>query len=240
MSPGALGAQPHPSQLSAARPSAFGYVSQGRVRRLATMLLVFVLITLAAIASALVDLAVWVAVEHAGTLADADASMMALRGWVVQVLYVLALVGAALVFGRFLVQANRNAAFLGTGTPTLAPSSMVLWFFVPIACLWRPYVAVRELWSMSTPRRGSSDARRSVLPMWWSAWVAGLLLAVVAVQRAQLADTPAEHGEAVVFDVAAKLALVLAAVFAASWTRALSQRQDDTRAEHVCDLAALR
>ncbi|MBC8068107.1 MAG: hypothetical protein IAG13_07225, partial [Deltaproteobacteria bacterium] len=39
-------------------------------------------------------------------------------------------------------------------------------------------------------------------------------------------------------EIAAELALVLAAVSAASWTRALSQRQDHARAEHVSELAA--
>jgi uncharacterized protein DUF4328 len=240
MSPGALGIHRHPSRVAGRRSLAGGYVSQGRLRRLSTVLLAFVLITLATIASDLVDLTVWIEAERARAIAEADAEMMALRRLLTRSLHALAFVGCATVLGRFLVQANRNAACLGAGLPSLAPSSMVLWFFVPLACLWRPYLAVRELWQMSTPRAGDREGVQGSLPLWWATWVSGLALMVVALQRAHVADSAAEHGEVIVVELAAELALVLAAVFTASWTRALSQRQDDARTAHVCALAVLR
>jgi hypothetical protein len=240
MSPGALGIHRHPSRVAGRRTITADYVSQGKVRRLSTVLLAFVLITLATIASDLVDLAVWIEAERTRGLAPGDAEIMALRRLLTRSLHAVAFVGCAVVLGRFLVQANRNAARLGAGLPTLAPSSMVLWFFVPLACLWRPYLAVRELWEMSRTRLDEPEGAPGSVQLWWAAWVSGLVLTVVALQRTQLAETPAEQGEVIVVEVAAELALVLAAVFTASWTRALSQRQDDARAAHVCALAVLR
>jgi Domain of unknown function (DUF4328) len=240
MSPAALGIQAHRATLAATRMPSFGYVSQGRVRRLSTLLTVFMAITLATMAGDFVDITVSLGAERTQPLAELEAEMMELRRMLARSLLAFSFVGCATVLGRFLVQANRNAAFLGAGLPTVAPSSMVLWFFVPLACLWRPYLAVRELWSMSTPRLGRDEGAARLLPLWWAAWLSAGLLGLLALQGADEADGPPHRRAAIVVELAAELALLLAAVLTRRWTRALSQRQDDARAEHVCDLAAVR
>ena len=239
MSPGGLGIASHRVPVGAMRALPFGYVSQGRVRRLKAMLLAFVLLSAAAMLGDLVDLAVLAEADRVHFLSDIDAHMLEVRGLMTRSLHALAFVGVALVFGRFLVQANRNAAFLGTGVPSVAPSSMVLWFFVPLANLWRPYHAVCELWSMSTPKARRHEAN-AVLPAWWASWLGGLALMMFVLGLAEDAVTPADWIDVAVVDFAGKLSLVVAAVLMIRWTRTLSERQDDARAEHICDLAELR
>jgi hypothetical protein len=240
MSPGGLAIHPHRTP----RPvhvTAFGYVSQGLVPRLSSWLLVFASIGLAAMLGDIVDVAVLVEADRAHYLADADARMLEVRGLVTRALFGFAFAGCAVALSRFLVQSNRNAAFLGAGLPTVAPSSMVLWFFVPIACLWRPYLAVRELWSMSTPRaRRDVDPNANAVTGWWIAWLVALVLFAIAFRLAEGAATPGEWLDVTTVDLAAKLALVVAALLARRWARVLSQRQDDARAEHICDRAGAR
>lgn len=240
MSPGGLAIHPH----RAPRPvhvTAFGYVSQGRVRHLSSWLLAFAAIGTAAMLGDIVDIAVLVEADRTHFLADVDAQMLELRGLVTRALFGLAFAGCAVVLSRFLVQANRNAAFLGAGLPTVAPSSMVLWFFVPIACLWRPYLAVRELWSMSAPRaKRDDDEHAKAVTGWWVAWLVALVLFAIAFRMAEGAATPRQWLDVTTVDLAAKLALVAAAVFARRWARVLSERQDDARAEHICDRAGTR
>jgi hypothetical protein len=240
MSPGGLAIHPRRTP----RPvcvTEFGYVSQGRVRHLSSWLLAFASIGIAAMLGDIVDIAVLVEADRAHFLADVDAGMLELRGLVTRVLFGLAFAGCAVVLSRFLVQANRNAAFLGAGLPTVAPSSMVLWFFVPIACLWRPYLAVRELWRMSAPRaRRDDDAHANAVTGWWAAWLVALVLFTLAFRTADDAATPAEWLDVTTIDLAAKLAVVVAALLARRWARVLSERQDDARAEHICDRAGSR
>jgi hypothetical protein len=239
MSPGGLGLHANRVPVGAMRALPFGYVSQGRVRRLRTMLLAFVLISAAALLGDLVDLAVLAEAHRAHFLSDVDAHMLEVRGLMTRSLHALAFLGCALVFSRFLVQANRNAAFLGAGLPTVAPSSMVLWFFVPLANFWRPYHAVRELWWMSTAKTRREDPI-ACLPAWWASWIVGLVVMLFAFGLAEDAVTPADWIDVAVVDFAGKLALVVAAVLMIRWTRTLSERQDHARAEHICELAELR
>src|SRR5262249_32254191 len=159
-----------------------------------------------------VDLAVLQHADRTHFLADIDAQMLEVRGLLARTLVGLAFVGCAVVLSRFLVQANRNAAFLGVGLPSVAPSSMALWFFVPIACLWRPYVCVRELWTMSAPRtKRDRDPQARPLFAWWAAWLVAFVLLTIAFRLAEHSLTPAEWLEVTYVDLAAKLALVVAA-----------------------------
>jgi hypothetical protein len=85
----------------------------------------------------------------------------------------LLFLATAFPFGRFLMQANRNARVLGRAPLGFTPGSMVWWFIVPLGNWVRPYQAVRAVWDASAPRR--DGARRvetsSVLSPWWGAWL---------------------------------------------------------------------
>ena len=60
---------------------------------------------------------------------------------------------------RFLSSAGKRLTF--------GPSAAA-WFFVPLAGLYKPYQATRELWRVSTGERGDSPVSFRV---WWFCWV---------------------------------------------------------------------
>lgn len=72
-----------------------------------------------------------------------------------------------IAIGAFLVRANHNARALGGpdhGMST-SPGWTVGWFFVPFANWFRPYRAVKEIWTVSQPERSGP------LPAWWALWL---------------------------------------------------------------------
>ena len=46
------------------------------------------------------------------------------------------------------------------------------WFFVPVACLWKPFQAMRETWQASdNPPNWQSVTVPSLPGIWWPAWI---------------------------------------------------------------------
>ena len=97
-----------------------------------------------------------------------------------------------------------------------SPGSCVWWYFIPIAYLWKPYGAMKEIWSESASQAGQPiDAHRGLLGAWWALWL-GMNLAYNAHLRLslranelpdyRLADHVLLFGSAL--DIAATLALI--------------------------------
>lgn len=144
----------------------------------------------------------------------------------------LALVAAAVAFLALLFRANRNARALGVAELAHRPIAAVLWFFVPIVNLWRPYRITREIWLASEPRpRGPWFLARPsrIVPAWWAAW-----LAYVAVEwmARRIAGRSPDVGDLV---TATRLELLacsvgfLAAALAIRLIRELTWRQEERR-----------
>jgi hypothetical protein len=60
------------------------------------------------------------------------------------------------------------------------PGWAVGWWFVPIASLWKPFQAVRELWAASDPEANEASWQWtrtwSVIGFWWAAWLVSLVI----------------------------------------------------------------
>lgn len=83
-------------------------------------------------------------------------------------LYVVTVV----IFGRWIVRANKNVRALGADGFRITPGWAVGYFFVPIINLWRPYQAMKDLWRAShNPTLWTGTTAGSVLPLWWTLWL---------------------------------------------------------------------
>jgi Domain of unknown function (DUF4328) len=79
-------------------------------------------------------------------------------------------------------RAERNARALSPSDQfSFTPGWAVGWWFIPIASLWMPFQAVRELWKASG---GAPDWQElptwSAIGWWWASWIAGWLIAYIA------------------------------------------------------------
>ncbi|MGC1272771.1 MAG: DUF4328 domain-containing protein [Planctomycetaceae bacterium] len=76
----------------------------------------------------------------------------------------------AIAYLRSLYVLNRNARALGADDMSTSPGWTVGWFFVPIASLFKPFQAVRDLWKASVPTAGRWQENRSspIVGWWWA------------------------------------------------------------------------
>lgn len=82
----------------------------------------------------------------------------------------------AVVFFRWLVAAVRVARAVDPLRATTTPAGAVLWWFVPLFNLLKPYLIVRRLYTVSAGRPGVPLS----FGLWWSTWIGASLLDVAA------------------------------------------------------------
>jgi len=83
---------------------------------------------------------------------------------------------AAMCWLIWQTQATENQ--WATARPTeITPAWAVLWWFVPVAQMWKPAVAVRQLLRSSAPVGARGDA--ALVATWWTLFLAGAVLRFV-------------------------------------------------------------
>lgn len=122
--------------------------------------------------SSLSEIAQYQLLESAFTNAEATANDT--RQSVIGFIHVLTYFITAVVFGRWIYRMNANARALGANYMTFTPGWAVGWYFVPVACLWKPYQAMREIWRASKVPKHSQNDR--IVGWWWACWIVSNIL----------------------------------------------------------------
>lgn len=97
------------------------------------------------------------------------------------------------VIGMWLYRMCWNAHSLaGAWQMTVTPRWSVLWYFIPFANLWMPFVAMRETWKASAAPDNVANARsHPIIPLWWALWLVTGVLSWAAM-RAGLTSNDAQ------------------------------------------------
>lgn len=195
------------------------YVDQGgRVQLLSGLLVAGAVVGLVSIVSTWLEMDLLErAARGAITLPEAEANdqRQQLVGIASIVIHLITIV----VFAMFLVRSNKNARALSDQPLEVSPGWMVGWFFVPFANLFKPYVAVREVWERS------KGAAPSLLGLWWGAWVLSGILGQIVFRMTDPEDTIPELLSTDRFSIASEVASLAAAVLALWMVRALHAGQ---------------
>lgn len=124
---------------------------------------------------------------------DADAEANDVRQAVVGLFQVLVFIVTGVVFLRWIYRANKNARQLGAKGMQFTPGWSVGWYFVPIANLWKPYQAMKEIWNASVdPLKWDAQGRSPILGLWWALWLLSSFLGNLSFRLAVQAETIAE------------------------------------------------
>ena len=63
----------------------------------------------------------------------------------------------------------------------VSPGWSVGWYFVPLANLAMPFVAMRELWKASaSPRDWQMGSAPATIPLWWACWIVANLAGMIS------------------------------------------------------------
>jgi len=113
--------------------------------------------------------------------AVADGEASDLRQRIIAILYTIVLIVSGVLILKWIYRANYNARQLGAEGMAFTPGWSIGWYFVPIAALWKPYQAMKEIWMASHfPRDWNNASVSSLLPWWWFLWLVYNFLANVA------------------------------------------------------------
>jgi len=100
--------------------------------------------------------------------------------WLVEFLVWIAAVIAVL---RWIYLANGNAHAIGAEDMMVSPGWSVGWFFVPLANLVMPFIAMRELWKASAnPKDWQAESASVTIAIWWGFWLAASLPGAISFQ----------------------------------------------------------
>jgi hypothetical protein len=93
------------------------------------------------------------------------------------------------LFARWILQAARNLVAKDIDGFTYTPASCVWWYFVPIASLFKPFQAMRQIWNGSHGNDGQAiDEGHESLTIWWAAWVISGILGNISFRLQMSAD----------------------------------------------------
>lgn len=111
---------------------------------------------------------------EAGVAAQASDTRQQLIG----VAQFIAFVLTGILILTWIHRANFNARQLGAAEMKFTPGWAVGWYFIPIANLWKPYDALREIWKASAnPRDWKEQVVPPLVGWWWFFWIVSNLLA---------------------------------------------------------------
>lgn len=73
---------------------------------------------------------------------------------------------------RWIYFSGKNVRALGATGLAISPGWAVGWYFIPIANLWKPYQAMKEIWQASRdPLDWKHQQPSSRLSTWWTMWL---------------------------------------------------------------------
>lgn len=86
-------------------------------------------------------------------------------------MFVSYVVSAVMVL-KWIYAANQNSRHLGANNMRFSPGWSIGWYFIPVANLWKPYQAMKEIWKTSVnPANWVNEKASSLLGWWWFLWI---------------------------------------------------------------------
>ncbi|MEZ4268845.1 MAG: DUF4328 domain-containing protein [Myxococcota bacterium] len=177
-----------------------------------------VLCGLAAVSSAMQ----WTLLRDAliGAMSDESADANDTREAVVGIAHFVVMLCTYVVVGRFLYRTSQRLHAVAGASMEFTPGWTIGWFFVPVASLFKPYEAVREMWQVSAPpaegRLPSATDVPAAFRWWWGLWLVDSVFSIAVLRSS--ADSTTIEGlmtTSVLDGISALLAL--AAVFPTLW-----------------------
>lgn len=136
------------------------------------------------------------------------------------------------LFARWIYVAGRNLVAAGYDDLEFSPGSRIWWFAVPVACLFKPFQGMRELWNASHGSANYYGDNHALVSTWWALWLADGFAATIA---SYLAAQP--EGDLTALWVAGVLDILLAVV-AIKMIRSIALAQGSLSRENLAEVFA--
>lgn len=106
---------------------------------------------------------------------DGELAINLLQG--LGIISLLVFIASAIFILKWIYRANYNAAQLGALNMNYKPAWSIGYYFIPVFNLWKPYLAMKEIWVASkNPFDWQVTKTTSLLPIWWALWLSSNIL----------------------------------------------------------------
>ena len=129
------------------------------------------LLDIVAVWSTVLELQLFARIEAGGDVTEEEAIGNDLRQGIVGILQTATAVLLIVFFCMWVYRANYNARALGATGMAFTPGWSVGWYFIPIANLWKPFQAMREIYRASKPDPDEAGHGDAFLGVWWGLWI---------------------------------------------------------------------
>jgi len=149
---------------------------EGLSNALRVLLKINIIITVIAVLAGIYDYYSYsqlpLGVDVSETVLPSDA-LVGIMGIVQFVLFLI----LGITFLRWIHRTNKNLHTLSSRTMIFSPGWAIGWYFIPIANLWKPYQAMKEIWEVSHREK---NANHTLLKWWWFLWIVSTVLGRIA------------------------------------------------------------
>jgi hypothetical protein len=149
-----------------------------------------------------------------------------LRQKIIGIIMMVSAIGAMVVVSIWTYRASSNAHKLGAQGLRYSPRWAVGGYFIPLANLWMPYQAMKEISQASRdPSAWQSKGWPRSLPLWWLSWLATGFSTNLYVRKSLSAKTIDALVDATWVGMLSACMGILAAIFLASLVWEISTMQ---------------
>ncbi|MEK0336566.1 MAG: DUF4328 domain-containing protein [Nitrosopumilus sp.] len=125
-----------------------------------------------------------------GSFSQAEAESNDARQQVIGLLYLVAFVVTGIAFLKWIYRANSNCRGFDAQGMEFTPGWSIGWYFIPIANLWKPYQAMKEIWKVSkNPSNWQNETGSPLLGWWWALWLLSGFFGQLILRMSLRADT---------------------------------------------------
>ena len=156
------------------------------------------------------------------------------RQQVIGILYLVVFVITGITFLKWIYRANSNCHSFGAEDMKFTPGWSIGWYFMPIATLWKPYQAMKEIWKVSkNPINWSNEYGSPLLGWWWTFWLLSNFLGQIVFRTSMSADTISSLKVSTTASIASGIVDISLYIIAVSLITAISLNQEKLVNENV-------
>lgn len=98
------------------------------------------------------------------------------------------------LFCMWTYRSAKNVRALGANHLSFSPGWAVGNYFIPIVSLWRPFLALLEIWKASlNPKDWDSQSAGWLPGVWWVSWIVSNIFSNVSARAVWKAETPSDY-----------------------------------------------
>jgi hypothetical protein len=143
------------------------------------------------------------------------------------------------IFFYWFYRAYRNLPSFGARGLKFSPKWVVVYFFLPILSLYKPFQAAKEIWNASDPDVDQSDGYSwqnmkapNILAIWWIFWILSSIVGFRSLLKSFGANTFSEIVEADWYVIVANVLIIISNILFIFIVREIDSRQEKKRSQN--------